>query len=309
MRIAKFLPFVLLLAGCPGPGALEVKGTVLDQKGKAIPGAVVSDGKFSTCTDESGAFSLMSTETKVSIRKTRYQPVEAEGRDLTIVLPPKNGVTVGWNSSANATSVKSEGIRAHLGQNGFSLVAFEGEIPSCDVVVLPCPSLLSSETRSKLRSWVQSGGMLVLFGEWGGYPYFDTDGANSLLNDTGISFSGGTINWYDPLDKEKPEWLPIRSFTSQKLLDGVNGVLLFTTGTLDVKSPGVPLALSNSESFRINGFSKGSQTVAAYAPFGRGKITVWADASFLSDTDTKGSGTPDWKQSNNPAALLNTLNW
>lgn len=304
------LALVILLAGCGRIFSLPlVQGKVLSQNGQAIPGAVISDGERSTCTDEDGHFELNTSAKGLKVRKPGYMVGEflTSGSELTL---QKNvaSISVAWDLrwSENQTA----GIQSALATAGFKVQAFNDKLPDADVWVLPCPRQFPTAAIAEALNWVRQGKNLVVFGEWGGYPAFDQSGVNSLLANTGISFSGSTIRAYDAKDQEAPEWVLVNGFTSRSLLTDVyRGLQVFTAGSLAVESPGRILAQSEGGSFRIMGFDKGNQIMAAYAPIGYGKITVWSDYSFITDNDSKGQGTPNWQTLDNPKIITNTLKW
>ncbi|HBN08702.1 MAG TPA: hypothetical protein DD435_08655 [Cyanobacteria bacterium UBA8530] len=298
---------LLFLASCKSSApSVPVKGTVRDSKGLPIAGAVISDGSVSTLTDDSGSFNLLAYSRNLMIHKPRFEPLEFQAdtvNDLTLVSRT-SPLTIAWDLRWGGG--QTEGVRKHLLDNKVKVMPFKEGIPTAEILVLSCPSVFSSEASLEARNWVRKGGTLVLLGEWGGYPFFDQDGANRLLEGTGIRFSGTTVREYDPKDQQRPEWIPIASFTSRALVAHLaKGPTLFTAGSLDLTTPAQTLAQTGEKSFRISSYSQGPQVVAAASPFGYGKFVVWSDNSFITDTDSLGNGTPDWKYADNAATAFN----
>lgn len=182
------------------------------------------------------------------------------------------------NPSWNGLSVYSKLVRATPLSSFNSLPA---SVKGTAVILVPYEPFSQSEL-AQLKSYVSSGGTLVLLDDYG---Y-----GNQVLSGLGLDmrFSGHPL--LDPLYNYRNEWLPkVTDFTSSTLNANVSSIVFNHATCLNETSGGTVIAQSSSFSFlsvNNNGaFSTGDVNgpfpMAAYVKIGQGYVVAVADPSLL----------------------------
>lgn len=160
-----------------------------------------------------------------------------------------------------------------------------GDLPSAGkgtaLLVVPYEQFSEAEL-AQVRSYVSSGGTLVLLDDYG----FGNQVLSSL--DLNIRFTGQPL--LDPLFDYRNKWLPkITDFASAPLSANVSSIVFNHAATLNGTSDVSVVAYSSSFSFLdVNsngawddGEPNGPFAVAAYTKMGQGYVVAIADPSLL----------------------------
>lgn len=316
-RLLTPLAFVAALTGCglggPPEPLFTLSGTVKDDKGQPVAGAVVTDGQVSTLTNEEGRYSLAIFQNQIRLRKPGFAMASGDaesGKSLNFVLTPGGGadkVAIDQRSVGDRLT----GLKGYLKAEGKTVVDYApGSLGSYDVVMLVTPGGLSETEVRRLRDWVRAGGRLILAGEWGGYPSQDLNGLNQLAADAGITFTGATIKQNTP-ENPGSEWLSVQGISPASLasLVGNDAIYLFTSTSLSVKAPAKPVFTSDRRAYSVLAASTGPQIVGAVGASGLGKVFALGDSSLWLDEDSEQIGTPNWKRGANSRLAEAFIQW
>ena len=302
-----------IVAGCgwfgPPSRLFVATGRVTDPQGRAVPGAVVTDGQVSVLTDERGGYGLAIYERAMTVTKpgratVRYEA--AEGREEAIVLEPRAARDVlaidgRWSAGALV------GLRAALGQAASSVVAYPGTtLGRLDVLVMVAPGALAPTERAAIAAWVRGGGRLVLCGEWGGYPDQDLTTLNELAIAAGITFTGGTVKTV----ADEAFGLTVATVTPPSLAAAVGGlpVQLYAATDVLVSGAAKPMLAGGPRAYAVLSTSR-IPVVGAVGPAGAGKIFALGDSSLWRDDDSEGGQVPNVSRGANARLAQALLGW
>lgn len=307
----------LSLAACGWSGTpqplFSAHGTVTDNAGKPVPGAVVSDGQVGVLTDEKGRYDIGLFSTTLHVKKPGYVATTLEAdpdRSAQVSLRPTTekarvAIDVRWVGD------RMTNFGTALKKDGYSVKAYPATpLSQVDVLMLVTPGALPMDEVNALRGWLKGGGRLVLCGEWGGYPAQDLDLLNSLSEDAGITFTGATVK-LTASDPDGGEWMSIKGISPPSLgqLVGTDALHLYTATSLALTAPAQPIFATDSRAYSVLAARTGSQTVGAVGASGMGKVFALGDSSLWLDEDSGGFGTPNWQRGDNLHLAEAMLQW
>lgn len=210
-----------------------------------------------------------------------------------------------------------------------SQAGFNPSLLTYSTVLLPAPfqAYTSGEIQT-LVGFVNSGGKIIMFGEWSGYG--DTANANlSILSTTlgaGIVFDSNTV--YDDSSNYNNTnyWPLISDFANHPTTTGLSEITLIAGTSLTTQSPAIPIAYASSTAYKQASFSRGENSVgagiepvgnrlkvgsivaAAVSQVGRGKVIAVGDVNLFSN-DIYFGGTDFIDLYSNKQFLKNIINW
>jgi hypothetical protein len=285
--------------------------------GKAVAGAVVSDGLNSTLTDASGSYTLKGVspgQVTITASKSRFQTVSrsldvagagATGIDLALAAAEPVVYFDATVSSGVPTS-KLQTLQGYLQEQGWKLSSTPPAREGVWILVSPAQPL-SQDAIGSIANFVAQGGKLVIFGEWGGYSGFHNPGANALAHQVGLHFNPDLVRL--PGASPNSEWLSIRNFQpGHPALADVSTIQLYSACSLFAVNPMTALAQTGQDAYRVqqNG-EKGVKDVVIGGPYKAGKAIALADASAWLDEAT--SGAANAKQADNLKLIARLLDW
>lgn len=296
------------LFGSPQP-IFTAHGRVVDRERRVVPGAVVTDGKGSVLTDESGQFALAVYARGLAIAKPGYTTlrVDAEdGRDTAVVLSGaarKERVAIDARWAARALT----GLRAALEQEHGELLPYPGTpLAKLDALVMVTPGAVPLAERAAIASWIRTGGRLVLCGEWGGFPDQDLGALNDLAGQAGLTFTGGTVKPIAGSDLTVTVGRPTPSSLADRVGDAP--ITLYAASDLKLGGGARPILASGTRAYAV--LAAGSAPVlAAVGPAGLGKVFAIGDSSLWRDEDSEGLGIPNVNHGGNARLATALLGW
>ncbi len=309
-----FIAFMLAcLAGCglfgPPQPIFTARGRVVDVERRVVPGAVVTDGRSSVLTDESGRFAISVFDSLISIVKPGYATVRAEAHaddEADVLLRPAVGRdTVALDGRWAAPALA--GLRAALAQQVGELASYPGtKLARLDVLVMVTPGAVPAAERAAIASWVRDGGRLVLCGEWGGFPDQDLGTLNDLAAQAGLSFTGSTVKPFDGADLT----LSVARVTPASLGGAVGDkpITLYAATDLALSGAARPILASGPRAYAVLARSD-APVLAAVGPAGLGKVFAIGDSSLWRDEDSEGRGIPNVKHGGNARLAAALLGW
>jgi tetratricopeptide (TPR) repeat protein len=183
-----------------------------------------------------------------------------------------------------------------------------------DVLVVLIPSRdFYDDEKEAIKSFVENGGSLIIFGEHGDYVEENNIGnaINSISAPFGIEFNKDIV-----LDSEKnrqgEEKYPIlNNFKQHPITRGVKSIGYISGCSLTVHSPAIPLMFGNSTTITAPETQRGGDVVVlAVAGYGKGKVLAIGDADFLVGSRTVGYRNEDYLSfMNNEEFALNIFEW
>ena len=304
-----------LLPACGMLGASEpqlpIAGQVLDKDGQPLPGAVVSDGRAATLTDESGRFAFSAYDHAITAVKPGYRSVKQhadQGRNAAFRLEAAPGaVRVGIDR--RFAGDRLTGLSAYMAGDGHEVSRYpDRPLSSLDALVMVTPGAIDSQELARLRSWVRAGGRLILCGEWGGFPAQDLAGLNDLAADAGIRFTGATVK--SSVRSTQAEWLRVPGLAIQSLDQqvGAEGLFLFTCTSLTLEGGARPLFQSDRRAYSVMS-RLGEQVLGAVGASGFGKVFAIGDSSLWLDEDSEGVGVANWQRGANRRLASVLVQW
>jgi hypothetical protein len=217
-------------------------------------------------------------------------------------------------------------------------------ISQYDVLVLVVPqSNYAVQEQNIIKTFVQSGGRLVVIGEWGGWPPADTTRPilNAILSNmgTGIALNDNLVEDPTNNDASVSFWPIIHQFLPIPINQGVSQTVEYAGASLTVNNPGYATAWADEDSFIILNFvstvgqnvtsasaypidsSKGqfdesrvqiAQSGAlipmmAMANVGSGDVFVISDMNLWTNNNSDGDGITDLYEYNNSTLALNVF--
>lgn len=313
--LCTFVALAGLLPACgmlgPSEPQLPIEGQVLDRDGQPLPGAVVSDGRASTLTDESGRFAFSAYEPAITAVKPGYRSAAQhadQGRPAAFRLEAAPA-TVRVGIDRRFAGDRLSGLSAYLAGDGHEVVRYpDRSLSSLDTLVMVTPGALDSQELSRLRTWVRAGGRLILCGEWGGFPAQDLAGLNDLAVDAGIRFTGATVK--SSAEATQAEWLRVPGLAMRSLDQqvGGEGLFLFTCTSLAVEGGARPLFQSDRRAYSVMS-RLGEQVLGAVGASGFGKVFAIGDSSLWLDEDSEGVGVANWQRGANRRLASVLVQW
>ncbi|MCZ7582228.1 MAG: MopE-related protein [Deltaproteobacteria bacterium] len=153
------------------------------------------------------------------------------------------------------------GFIANFETYGFD-VYIQSDFPNLqnyDVVVFSLPQQnFSASDVTVVRNYLDSGRILIVFGEWGpAEPTWTNYYVNALLSslNTGVQIIDDEVNEIWPADYYiYPKWIRITNFSNHCLNDGVNQVVHPRAAPLSVVNPASVLYSSTPDSYLLYDF-------------------------------------------------------
>lgn len=311
---ACFVAFMLAcLAGCGlfgGPQPIfTARGRVVDPEGRAVPGAVVSDGRGSVLTDEGGRFALAVYERALAAAKPGYAVMRAEApddRELEIRLAKRaaaEDVALDGRWAGRALG----GLRAALAEAADGLAEYPGtSLAKLEVLVMVTPGAVPASERAAIAAWVRDGGRLILCGEWGGFPDQDLAALNDLAGPAGLAFTGSTVKPLAGTDLALS--VPRATPASLGALVGDAPITLYAATDLEVRGAARPILASGPKAYAVLA-TGGAPVLAAVGPSGLGKVFAIGDSSLWRDEDSEGLGVPNVGHGGNAKLAAALMGW
>lgn len=181
------------------------------------------------------------------------------GPDAPMAVGPVDCATfvspvVAYDVSKGQLPADVDSFLKDLGADGFSVGTINGSIPSCVRVLIVLGSsgriglstAYSTADAAAIKSWVDAGHALMLFGEWGSYG----GGTEAVFNAFGYS-QGGPNPLTDPDDYDRiggSDWVVFqpRNFAPHVILEGVNAAEFLSGSWLSPKASAIITSDLNS---------------------------------------------------------------
>lgn len=300
------------------PGATVV-GTV-KAGGKAVAGAVVSDGLNAALTDAQGQFRLEGAargQVQLSVSKPRFKTAQrtlsvgsagATGMDMVL----ENAEPVVYFDPRVAPGIGSDkfnGLRQVLSEAGWRVSdQAPGGAEGAWVLTSPVTEL-SAEVRAELSAFVSRGGKLVVFGEWGGFNGHKTPSSNAVLHGFGLHVNPDLVR--DPAAGPDMGWLNVVAFhPDSPAVSGVKNVSFYRSASVFHLPGQLDLAQTAATAYRVQANAvAGAQSLVAGGAFAGGKAIVSGDASAWSDEDTDADGVANLREADNARLVTQLFDW
>lgn len=208
-------------------------------------------------------------------------------------------------------------IKSELQNRGYILSFFGKQInlpllSDYDAVVVFIPSRGFSEDEIRaIKSYVEDGGGLIIFGENG--EYMKGRGINSVVNSVstlfGIEFNKDVV-LDSEINKDGEEKYPIiKNFGEHPITRDIEGIGYISGCSLTVRSPAIALAFGNPTTI-AGGREKENVVVSAVAEYGKGRVLAVGDIDFLVGSSTSGYRDADYLSfMDNENFALNIFEW
>ncbi|MEB3330126.1 MAG: DUF4350 domain-containing protein [Candidatus Sericytochromatia bacterium] len=301
----------LLVAACglwdPTGPRFVITGSLVDDEGRAIACAVVSDGEASTLTDDRGRYRLGLRGEAVTASKPLHASlswVPDPGAQPTRTLDRSARLpAVAFSTQEGAAGFR--GLASHVARGGRVFPWPGTGLNALDALLLVTPrGWTAAEVRAVL-DWVRRGGRLILCGEWGGYAGQDPETMRALAAPAGVDVTGGTVRTAAEdafaVTVPRPSW--------QALAASLGGqpVTLFGAADLALSGEARPLLIARRGYVVL---AVGTPRVlAAVAPLGYGKVMVIGDSSLWRDEASLGGGQANIALGGNGPLLEALLVW
>ncbi len=297
----------------PGGGAITGR-VVADGTGNPVPGARIRAGDEIAFSGADGAYKLEGLAPgsyTLDIRKTGYTVASTSdarpGGDAgTIRLAPA-GVTINIANAKTVFGTSAAGTT--LSELKAALIAAratvkEEDAAGADVQIVAAPGADFASKAPELLRWVSdTGGKLVVLGEWGGLSGYSPETAEVLVHPAGISINADLVR--STRNASSADW-PLAAAASPWPYPSAEVVLFGAASILAV--PPAQIILRAQGGYRIAAVATQDPGVAAVAPYGAGLVAAVGDTSAWSDSNTTGAG-PDLGHRDNRSYVVNLILW
>lgn len=305
------------------PSGGDVLGRVLDSSQSPVAGAWVSAGESVAFSGSDGRFRLSGVSVgaqtlavgKAGLRDLRAgMTVGAAETNLGDLAMTPGTRVVSFENPTQAFAGQTIGValsslRAAIEADGFTV---QNGASTADIRVVASPTqgwLGDAAARAEsLRTFVASGGKLILMGEWGGCSDYSPGALNRLAQPFGMSFNPDLLR----LPGSTPtEWLRLTGLSG--VLPAVtsmpNGLQLFEACSIFAPGPAVAILGVGESGYRVASILTGNFTVAAARPYGRGLVIALGDTSAWITPGTRNAHADNLEEASNRAFILNVFRW
>lgn len=271
--------FLLLLLACGRPpSTTTLSGQVIDHLGKPLPQAAVSGAAGTVLTDDRGRFRLPAEGAgHATIAASGFQSVSQWVKpEATIQLRPRSIRRLVIDLSReplDGLGSLFDGLSSLWRQTGFRVELSDRfpDLSEVEVLVVAAPRWVYAEgQREAIARFVQSGGKLVLLGEWGGFGGYDPDGFNQLAEIFGIRFN------HDLIRGPEGSHVQVRHWSDHPIAHSMGRISLWGATSLAVQSPAEAIAFADG--FRVAQSER--PAVVAVALYGAGRVIAVGDSSL-----------------------------
>lgn len=210
-------------------------------------------------------------------------------------------------------------------ENGFTTQSdnfFNSNINTDDIDVLyiASPSIAYSDSEvTKIVDFVKSGKKLIISGEWGGYAGFSVESANKILKYANLKINTDIVKEKNIVNiiGNNNEQITQSTLNEHFITKGISKISFYSSASIDIISGGVTpldpsttkyLALSSSNSFKIQSFYKGPVGLIAVSAIDSGKVIALGDTSIFTDSFSDGL-TSNILAFDNKQLVNNIFNW
>lgn len=286
--------------------------------GRAVEGAVVSDGINSALTDAQGGYTLRGVAPgtiTLTASKPRFRTaartlnvaagVQAEVDLALLATPPEVHFDLSAGTSLEASALND--LKQHLAGQGWTVLDAP---PAQDGVwvLVAAGRDLTPAAQERLSTFVAQGGKLLVLGEWGGQAGFRTGAVNGVLHRLGLHLTSDLVR---ELRAGTPTSATrVTRFPGGPLAGSGLALQLYGAGSVFSLAPMVALAASSDTGFRVQSLPlNGPQPLMAGGPYRGGKALVFGDTTAFLDGDADGNGRSNLEEADNAACLDRLLDW
>lgn len=308
-------------------------GQINDAEEEPIEGAIISSqNSRSTLSDEDGRFKLQyetQFPTELTINREGYviETKILNNSSLSIYnlgsvkLKKKNQALNGLIYLANHIQLTKERfalLNSNLLNQGFN-IQFVGELSltnlsNVDVVFIPSPNQkLSINEINQLKTFVNSGGKLILSGEWSGFGEFNIDVANQILEPFGLQFGNDLLRGAILSNSGD---LKVIKIIPHYITTSISQIQLYQATSVYMSKQNIQskiLARVADNAFRIaktaTSLKLGSFGVLGVSLVGKGRVIAIGDTSLWLNDDTDNNQVPNFNEAQNQLLAQRIFKW